>query len=184
MNEASANSASRGPDGHAESTPDRRPATGGFIAAGLFLTIAAIGAYSLSNDPYLHMGATGSDPGPAFVPWITVYVLGIGSLVFLAIEAAKAYRAGGVAFMGEFTFARLWVPVVFVALLTLYVSVIPSLGFIGPSLAFALICISIFHWRTGDAFSPRYLVQIPVEAVLLTGAIYALFRYGINVPLP
>ena len=171
-------------DGRTEDAPSKRPLSTEFLAAGVFIAIAAVGAYSLSVDPYLEMGASGTDPGPAFVPWIAVIVLGIGGVVHLLIEFSKALRNGGVAFTNEFTIPRLWMPVALIVLLLVYAGLIKSLGFFWPSVGFSLICVAALHWRTGDSFTPRYLIQIPIEALLVTGAVYGVFRYGILVPLP
>jgi hypothetical protein len=65
-----------------------------------------------------------------------------------------------------------------------YVELIQIFGFFWLSVGFSLICVAALHWRTSDPFTPRYLIQLPVEALLVTGVIYAIFRYGILVPLP
>jgi hypothetical protein len=75
-------------------------------------------------------------------------------------------------------------PVALAVLMLAYVPIIRTLGFFWPSVGFSLICIAALHWRTGDPFTPRYLIQLFVEALLVTGVIYAIFRYGILVPLP
>jgi hypothetical protein len=171
----------RAPDGHAEA---QRPPATSFVAAAVFIILALIGAVSLATDPYLSLGANGADPGPAFVPWITIYVLGIGGVAILVIELLKAKRSGGIAYTGEFTISRLWMPVTLVVMMMGYVELIQIFGFFWLSVGFSLICVSALHWRTSDPFTPRYLIQLPVEALLVTGVIYAIFRYGILVPLP
>jgi hypothetical protein len=44
--------------------------------------------------------------------------------------------------------------------------------------------VPIIHFRSGRPFQRRHLLQFPVEAILIAGALYTLFRYGIRVPLP
>lgn len=171
----------RARDGHAEA--QQQSATG-LVAPVIFIAISLIGAYSLAYDPYLSFGASETDPGPAFVPWITVCVLGIGGVVALLIELLKARRSGGITRSYEFTASRLWLPTALVLLLFAYVPTIRNLGFFWPSAGFSLICIMILHWRTSDPFTRRYLVQFPIEAAIVTSIIYAIFRYGILVPLP
>lgn len=181
MSSNRAEAALRALDRHAEPKP--QPVTK-LLAPITFIVISLIGAYSLFNDPYLSLGASDDDPGPAFVPWITVCVLGVGGVITFFTELMKAKRSGAFALSDELTVKRLWLPFALVVLLLAYVPTIRGLGFFWPSVGFSLICIMILHWRTNDPFSPRYLVQFLVEAMLVTSAIYAIFRYGILVPLP
>ncbi|WP_332719873.1 tripartite tricarboxylate transporter TctB family protein [Pelagibacterium mangrovi] len=154
-------------------------------AAGLvFLVIALIGASSLWTNSYLELGQSGSDPGPGFVPWIGVWVLGLGGVVQIILVAARARLAGGFQLSGEFTVSRIWLPVLLVASMIAYQMALRPLGFITASLLFAVPWVALIHWRCGARFTLRHLVQLPLEAVLIVGAIFVVFRYGIQIPFP
>lgn len=155
------------------------------LASGiLFIVVAAAGFWSLTTDPYLTLSSTGPDPGPAFVPLLALAVLALGGLIQVLLVAVQAWRAGGFTWLGEFTLARLWMPVALTVLTVIYAMLLPELGFVWSSFGYALICCAALHWRTGDPFTARYLVQIPLEAMFLVALIYGVFGYIIHVPLP
>jgi hypothetical protein len=164
----------------------RTPPTWLGIAAGVvFVAIAAVGAYSLATDPYLPLGKSGSDPGPAFVPWIAIWIMGIGGACQIVVTIAQARRAGGLQWAGEFTLSRLWLPIaLFLSMLVYVLLMLQPLGFLVSSSIFATVWVAIFHWRSGDHLKPIHAVQLPVEAILIVGVIYMIFRYAILVPLP
>jgi len=56
------------------------PAGTEFVAGAVFVAIAIIAAWSLLTDPYLELGKVGDDPGPAFIPWLGTWIIGIGEL--------------------------------------------------------------------------------------------------------
>jgi len=150
----------------------------------VFLVIALIAAWSLHTDPYLELGKVGNDPGPAFIPWIGTIVIGLGGLTQMIWALVQARKTGGFLSAGEFALSKLWLPVVLVVSLIGFQMAMRPVGFFGASILFALPWVAIIHWRSGGAFTPRYLVQLPVEAVLVAGCIYFVFSYGINVPFP
>ena len=155
-----------------------------FAAGAVFVAIALITSWSLWTDPYLELGKAGDDPGPSFIPWIGTTVIGLGGLAQMAWVVFKAVKAGTIKTSGEFVLAKLWLPALLVVSLIIYQQAMKPLGFLTASIIFALPWVAIFHWRSGGAFTKRYLIQLPVEAVLITGGIYSLFYYGINVPFP
>ena len=150
----------------------------------MFVAIAGIGAWSLLTNQYLHLGQVGSDPGPGFVPWIGVWALAIGGVAQILWVAIKAAKTGGVAMGNEFTVARIWLPVLLIASMIGYQMALRPLGFVLASILFAVPWVAVLHWRSGDKFTPRHLIQLPVEACLIVGCIYAVFRYGIQIPFP
>ncbi|MGQ7791345.1 tripartite tricarboxylate transporter TctB family protein [Faunimonas sp. B44] len=164
---------------------DPRPRRTGVAAGAVFVSIAVLAGYSLSSNPYLSLGASGSDPGPAFVPWIAVWILGLGGLCQIGWTFWQGRRAGGLASAGEFTVARMWLPILlFASLLGYVVLMLRPLGFMLSSSIFAAAWVAVLHWRSGDRLRPIHIVQLPLEAALIVGAIYAVFRYAILVPLP
>jgi hypothetical protein len=162
------------------------PPTGLGVAAGVvFVAIAAIAGWSLWTDPNLPLGESDSDPGPAFVPWIAVWILGLGGAVQVLITLVQARRAGGLRAAEEFTLQRVLLPVALIVSLLVYVLVtLRPLGFVLSSTLFAVVWVALFHWRSGDPLTPRHALLLPIEAVLIVGAIYIVFRHAILIPLP
>jgi hypothetical protein len=160
------------------------PAAIELAAGAVFVAIACIASWSLLTDPYLELGKVGSDPGPAFIPWIATTILGLGGAAQMIWALLRARRAGRMRTTGEFVSSKLWLPVLLVLTLIGYQMAMRPLGFVVASILFALPCIAIIHWRSGGAFTTRYLLQLPIEAVLIVAGIYSLFSYGINVPFP
>ncbi len=83
------------------------PAGTEFVAGAVFVAIAIIAAWSLLTDPYLELGKVGDDPGPAFIPWLGTWIIGIGGVVQMAWAFLRARRVGGMRKAGEFVFSKL-----------------------------------------------------------------------------
>lgn len=171
-------------EGRAEAQKAVGPARTGVAAGAVFVAIAVIGAYSLYTDPYLGFDDGSSDPGAAFVPWIAVWILGIGGLAQIALTLYQAHRAGQMRSAGEFTLERLWLPLALLFTLVVYLALLEPLGFLLAGTLMSAPWIAILHWRSGDSFKPIHALVMPLEAFLIVGCIYALFRYAILVPLP
>jgi hypothetical protein len=150
----------------------------------VLIGIAVAGLYDLHTDQWLAMGARGTDPGPAFLPEMLMWLLLGGGLIQLITVAASAWSAGGFAHGTEFQIRKLWMPALLCASLVAYYWLIPRFGYLGPSVVFALIWVPLIHFRSGNPFRRRHLVQFPLEALAIAGTLYALFAYGIRVPLP
>jgi len=159
--------------------------TGEGVAAGaVFIVIAAVAAFSLSSDPQLRLDTGESDPGAAFVPWIAIWILGIGGLGQIGLTLFQARRAGALRASGEFTLRRLWLPLVLLFTLCGYLLLLEPFGFIVAGTLFSAPWIAVLHWRSGDDLRPIHALLMPIEALLIVGVIDAIFRYGIHVPLP
>lgn len=164
--------------------PPVKPAVTEFAAGAVFVVIALIASWSLLTDPYLAMERVDDDPGPAFIPWLGTTVIGLGGLAQMVWAVLRARKAGGMRETGEFVLSRLWIPLLLVLLLIGYQVVMRPIGFVAASILFAVPTIAVIHWRARGVFNARYLVQLPVEAVLIVAGIYLVFSYGINVPFP
>ena len=162
----------------------KQPATTELVAGAVFILIALIASWSLLTDPYLELGKVGNDPGPAFIPWIGTAVIGLGGVAQIAWTLFRIRKTGGMRAAGEFVASKLWLPVLLVLSLIGYQMAMRPLGFVAASILFAIPWGAIIHWRSGGTFTPRYIVQVPVEAALVVTGIYLLFSYGINVPFP
>lgn len=161
-----------------------QPATTELVAGAVFVLIALIASWSLSTDPYLELGKTGNDPGPTFIPWIGTTVIGLGGVAQIAWTLFRIRKTGGLRAAGEFVGSKLGIPVLLVLSLIAYQMAMRPLGFVAASILFAIPWGAIIHWRSGGAFTRRYILQLPVEAVLVVAGIHLLFSYGINVPFP
>jgi len=176
--------AARSGEGRAESQAASAPTRLGIAAGAVFVAIAVVAACSLYTDPYLGLDDGSSDPGAAFVPWIAVWILGLGGLGQIGLTLFQAHRAGAMLSAGEFTIARLWLPIALIFTLLVYLALLEPLGFLLAGTLISAPWIAILHWRSGDAFRPYHALLMPLEAALIVGAIYAVFRYAILVPLP
>lgn len=156
----------------------------GIAAGAVFLVIAAVAAFSLSTDPHLRLHTGESDPGAAFVPWIAIWILGIGGLGQIGVKLFQAHRAGALRSSGEFTLRRQWLPLVLLFTLCGYLLLLEPFGFIVAGTLFSAPWIAVLHWRSGDDLRAIHALLMPIEALLIVGAIDAIFRYGIHVPLP
>ncbi|MGV6876391.1 tripartite tricarboxylate transporter TctB family protein [Pseudochelatococcus sp. B33] len=161
-----------------------QPAATELVAGAVFVAIAIIAARSLLTDPYLELGKVGNDPGPAFIPWIGTWVIGLGGVAQLIWTLLRARKAGGMRTTGEFVGAKLWLPTLLVLSLIGYQVAMRPLGFVTASIAFAIPWVAIIHWRSGGVFTRRHILQLPLEAMLIVASIYLVFSYGINVPFP
>jgi hypothetical protein len=159
--------------------------TGDGVAAGaVFIVIAAVAAFSLSSEPHLRLQTGELDPGAAFVPWIAVWILGIGGLGQIGLTLFHARRARGLRSCGEFALRRLWLPLVLLFTLCGYLLLLEPFGFVAAGTLFSAPWIAVLHWRSGDRLKPIHALLLPIEALLIVGLIDAIFRYGIHVPLP
>jgi hypothetical protein len=168
------------PDGGA----DPRPRLAALVLGVVLVAVAIVGLIDVRTDPWLPLGARGSDPGPGFLPELLLWLLLAGGLAQIGSVALAARLQGGFAASDEFLLQRLWVPCLLFVSLVSYYWAIRSFGYLLPSVAFALVWVPIIHFRSGRPFQRRHLLQFPVEAILIAGALYTLFRYGIRVPLP
>lgn len=148
------------------------------------VAIAITGLYDLHTDQWLALGARGTDPGPAFLPEMLMWLLLGGGVIQIVAVGLGAWKSGGLAPSTEFQIRKLWMPALLCVSLGAYYWLIPRFGYLVPSMMFALIWVPLIHFRSGDPFHRRHLVQFPLEALVIAGALYALFRYGIRVPLP
>ncbi|MGE3146024.1 MAG: tripartite tricarboxylate transporter TctB family protein [Pseudorhodoplanes sp.] len=171
-----------------EATSDRPRPSWSALALGLVLVAAGVaGLVELAYDPFLSdIDAGDADPGPAFFPRILLYLLiagGVGQTVSAAIQAS---RSGGFAADSEFSISRLAVPVALAASVFVYAKALPLVGYLAATVAFALAWL----WIVGtiDRSLPRKFPAaaglVLLEAAVISLLLYAVFGYGISVPLP
>lgn len=167
-----------------EPAPDPRPKLHALVLGLVLVGAAGIGLHDLRTDEWLALGTRGSDPGPGFLPELWMWLLLAGGLVQICTVTLAALQAGGIGGSDEFFPQRLWMPALLCLSLGAYYGAIRSFGYLGPSITFALIWVPLIHFRSGQEFRRRHLLQFPFEALVIACVLYALFRYGIRVPLP
>lgn len=167
-----------------EPASDARPKVHALMLGVVLVALSAIGLFEVRTDELLPLGARGSDPGPGFLPELLLWLLLAGGLAQIGAVTAAAWMSGGFGLSNEFMVRCLWMPTLLCLSLVGYYWSIRHFGYLGPSVAFALIWVPLIHFRSGQPFRRRHILQFPIESVILAGALYALFRYGIRVPLP
>jgi hypothetical protein len=147
------------------------------------IAVAVVGLYNVMRDPLLHEDV-GPDPGPAFFPAVLLALFGLGGAVQVVMTAWRAIAAARLLPDAEFRARVLAVPVLLFATLLLYAWALPRAGYVVASLATAFGWLAITDRGSGRARAVRGWLQYLAEAVAIVLVLYALFRYGVRVPLP
>ncbi len=158
------------------------------LILGIVLAASGVaGLIEIALDPFLtSIDAGDADPGPAFFPRVLLVLLIAGGLGQVAIAVIISHRRGGFARDGEFALSRLAIPFALLVGVVVYAKALPLVGYLSSTVIFAagglaLIGIldrSLPKSRTGAA------ALIGLEAVAVSGLLYAVFGYAISVPLP
>lgn len=145
--------------------------------------IAAVGWLSLHRDPALRTHDFGTDPGPALVPRLLLAALAIGGVALMAHGGFGLTRRGprnpAVA-GGPRRF--LW-PILFVASLLVYQRALALAGYPAATVAFCAAWILVLTWRE-NRLTVRSAGLGVGAAVVVTAAIYYVFKGFVRVPLP
>lgn len=159
-------------------------------ALGLGIVLAAAGVAGLvqmARDPLLaDIDAGAADPGPAFFPRILLMLLVASGLAQIAVASWRAIRGGGFVGDREFAWRRLAVPVALAASVFVYAKSLPLVGYVAATAAFALLWLSLIGWidRSLPASPTVSIALVVAEAAVISSILYAIFGYGIAVPLP
>src|SRR5690606_29627437 len=112
-------------------------------------------------------------------------LLGGGGVLLALVEAVRAVRAQRILRSGEFRPRILLVPVLLVLSLIAYARALPDAGYVIATFIFAAAWLAIAEAAAGSLRGrTMLLLRLPAEAAVITGILYAGFRYGIQVPLP
>lgn len=157
---------------------------GDLITGLTVVALAIVGFWGMYADPAARTLDFGDDPGPGLFPTILLAALGVMG-VWLALSSLSR-SAGG---EGEEPrpgagWRRLLLPAFMVVTLTGYVQVLPRLGFLTLSFAFALVWILLLGLEEGVRLTAGRLLRCAVEAGTLVGVIYVVFAKLVKVPLP
>ncbi len=146
----------------------------------LLATTAAL-AYSAANDADMHQNF-GLDPGPAFLPDLLIWMLGIGAAILVVQGFWRLSRAGWQAERPIIDVARTFVPALMIVSIILYVLLVPAIGFLAVSLLFSIV------WALGLAAQDHRLAVKPLlvsvaGSIAIAVAIYLTFERLIGIPL-
>ncbi|MFQ5793446.1 MAG: tripartite tricarboxylate transporter TctB family protein [Candidatus Bipolaricaulia bacterium] len=158
------------------------------------LALSLIGWSQL--DEILDFRMTG-DVGPALLPTVYVYGLGVCGLILVGVGVwryAHSYLGNG----GEKSDSGLtwsWdrlkaalqpmvLPAMMAATVAAFIKVVPAWGFLYTSFAFLGFWLIFFAWRDEDRPVWIRLVGAVLGAAAIAGLFYGVFRFLIKVPLP
>lgn len=167
-----------------EDYEDPRPIKAQLIGDAILIIVMMVGWFELAANEYIDFGQTEDDPGPGFIPRVALLMLGGGAALHALTLFVKARRFGGFRSDGEFAPDRIVVPFLLVLSLLLYYFAFPVFGYVISGIVLGAIWVPIFHWRSGATFQRRHIAFFTIEILLIPSAIFALFRYLIQVPLP
>jgi hypothetical protein len=159
------------------------PRVGSLLLGPVLIALAVIGLHNVLTDPYLGMDM-GADPGPDLFPIMLLGALGLGGLIQTAVCGLRAWRAGGIAPDPELAPRVLLAPALLVVSLILYNLAVFRLGYLAATFILAVVWLPVVEWLTGGRIALPRLALFVVEAVLIAGFLYIVFRHGIRVPLP
>ncbi len=170
------------PDMPANPPPD--PADGRRdLGAALFFGLwAGVGWYAVSGDAYL-WSDFGADPGPSLMPAIVLTLLTLGSFAML-VSAVRKLRASDAPWSGIDIFARLRVPLLFIASLIAMVPLMRLVGFVPAGALFAAGWTWVLYDADRDRGIARRIAEVAAATIVGVGLIYIVFVRIIHVPLP
>ena len=138
-------------------------------------------AYSASVDADMHQNF-GVDPGPAFLPNILLWLLGVGAAILVAQGVSGLAHATWRVPRPLIDIKRLIVPLLLAVSIVAYVLIVPAIGFLAASLLFSV------GWAAGLAvqdhrFAVRPLLMSAGGSAVIAIGIYLTFKHLIGIPL-
>lgn len=162
---------------------EARPSVGDLVLGILFIGIGIAGLYDVLTDPFLDL-FTGRDPGPALMPQLMLGLLILAGVVQIVTVCVRAVAASGFRSDTQFRLRTIALPASFVLTLILYATIVRWSGYLAATFVFALFWLPIIQLRNIGRPSPSIWLLMGFEAALVTGALWAVFKYLILVPLP
>jgi hypothetical protein len=170
---------SDGPSGGAADAGERgfRDLGLGLILFGSTLALA----YSIATDADMHQDF-GLDPGPAFLPDILLWLLGIGAVILIIQGTLALMRVRWRLPRNLIDIKRSFVPLLMVISVIGYVALVPALGFLAVSLLFSVIwAVALAVQDYGTTIRP--LLISGLGSALIAICIYLAFKQLIGIPL-
>jgi hypothetical protein len=146
----------------------------------LLASVAAL-AYSVAVDTDMHQNF-GLDPGPAFLPDVLLWLLGIGAAILVVLGAVSLTRAGWQVEPPTDTIKNSLVPLLMIGSIILYVLLVPIVGFLAASLMFSIAWALALGFQD-YGYARRPLLMSAAGSVAAAIAIYLTFKELIGIPL-
>ena len=169
-------------DRSGDADPDRGQIATRNLGLGVVLlgSVAAL-AYSAARDADMHQNF-GLDPGPAFLPNLLLWLLGIGALILVGQGLTGLAQVGWQVCRPMVDFKRSTVPVLMVVSIIVYALFVPVIGFLAVSLLFSIV------WAVGLAvqdhrYSAKPLLISAAGSAVIAVVIYLAFKELIGIPL-
>jgi len=126
----------------------------------------------------------GRDPGPALLPELLITVLGLGAGALMVAALIRLARADtGPLLPSPAVLAEMIFPAVCFAGLTLYIVLLPHVGFVAGTFVFAAAGCAVLALREGVPASAGRVTLWLAQASLVTGLVWYVFGVLLRVPL-
>lgn len=166
---------------------EARAALANLLGGLVLLAIVAVGWHSLATNETLATYDFGTDPGPALMPRLLLWVLGLGAVGLVgtgAWQLGHARGGGGGRRADRRLVDRLVLPGLFVLTLAVYLRALAPLGFRAATFLFCAAWTVALTWRFDGRLGRGPTAVALVSAGLITAGIYLVFKVFVKVPLP
>ncbi|MDQ7842181.1 MAG: tripartite tricarboxylate transporter TctB family protein [Armatimonadota bacterium] len=156
------------------------------LAGAILLVVGIVGLAALGRNATLTSFDFGTDPGPALLPRVLLlFLLGGGAVLILLGVARLGPALAGLPEVGHSLALRAYIrPAAFAASLSVYLVALPRLGFIAATLLFGAGWIAVLTPGEDRGPALRFLAQSVAAALVITAALYYVFKGFVKVPLP
>lgn len=152
----------------------------------ILVALGIVGLDSLARHPILTTFDFGTDPGPGLVPRLLLLALLGGGSVLVVLGAVRLWagRTDLPTVMGRITLGRHTSVIAFGLLLAAYIWALPRFGFVPVTLVFAVVWMAGMTAASGGGMRLRQAGSLMAAAVVITAALYYVFKGFVKVPLP
>lgn len=156
------------------------------VSGGILVGIGLLARLALGRNETLTRFDFGTDPGPALLPRLLLVALMAGGAVLVILGASRLRAARATALdparpLSLRPYAR---PAALGASLAVYLVVLPRVGFIAATLVFGTGWIAALTPPADRRPARRFLGQTAAAALIITAALYYVFKGFVKVPLP
>lgn len=149
---------------------------------GIMLACVAVFGWEAAGNSFM-LGDFGLDPGPAFLPVLMLYVLGVASVLLVIQGLARLSRVGWRIAISSDSLQSFIFPALMIVSLIAYVVLVDLIGFLALSLIFCVSWAIILVWQDYGFRQVRPLLIGGGGAALVVMVIFLLFQEVIGVPL-
>ena len=154
------------------------------VSGMLLLGIGIVGWIALRRNATLTRFDFGTDPGPALLPTLLLIALLAGGAALVVLGGVRLRAAAPPRASRPLTLRPFARPAAFVASLVVYLIALPHLGFIVATPLFGAGWIAALTPPADRRSGLRSLARSAAAALVITAALYYVFKGFVKVPLP